>query len=63
MVADRQTPAALALGEFNPPAVIVHDRTAVADNQARASRHLEMVQRVRIRGFFAVRHNDDEDLS
>jgi hypothetical protein len=45
------------------PLVFVHDRAAVANDQARAGKHLEMVQRVRIRGFFAVRHYDDEDLS
>ena len=41
----------------------MHDRAAVAHDQARAGRHLEVVQRVRIRGFFAGRHYDDEDLS
>src|SRR6478752_6025448 len=28
-----------------------------------ADRHLEMVQRVRLGGFRAVRHSDDEDVS
>jgi len=45
------------------PLVFCVIRDPVADDQAAADRHLEMVQRVRPGGFLAVRHSDDEDVS
>ena len=63
MVSGRQTPASAAPDEFHPSAGILHDRDPVADDQACADRHLEMVQRVRLGGFLAVRHSDDENVS
>src|SRR5947207_3034685 len=33
------------------------------NDQASADKHLEMVQRIRLDGFLAVRHSDDEDVS
>src|SRR5436190_18171 len=63
MVSCRQSPSSAAPDEFHPSIAIVHDRDPVADDQARASRHLEMVQWVRLCDFFAGRHYDDEGLS
>src|SRR6266536_3312666 len=63
MVSGRQTPASAALDEFHPSTGILRDRDPVADHQAAADRHLEMVQQVRPGGFLAVRHSDDEDVS
>ena len=63
MVSSRQTPASATPDEFHPSAGILHDRDPVANDQASADRHLEMVQRIRPSGFLAVRHSDDEDVS
>ena len=63
MVSSRQTPASATPDEFHPSAGILHDRDPVANDQASADRHLEMVQRIRLGGFLAVRHSDDEDVS
>src|SRR5438105_1717201 len=53
----------LLLTNSIPSARVVHDRTAVVNDQPSAGRHLEMVQRIRIRGFPAVCHYNDEALS
>jgi hypothetical protein len=45
------------------PLVLVHDWAAIADHQARADSHLEVVQRVRVPDIYAVRRHDDEDVS
>src|SRR5947207_16030235 len=63
MVSSGQTPASATPDEFHPSAGILRDRDPVADDQVSADRHLEMVQRIRLDGFLAVRHSDDEDVS
>ena len=63
MVAARQTTVTAFAGEFHSAAGSFNDRNAVAHHQTDTGWNLEVVQRNRIRGFFAVRHYNDEELS
>src|SRR6266704_1070060 len=63
MVACRQAPVAAFARQFHSATRSLHDGTAVAHHQTDTGWNLEVVQRNRIRGFFAVRHYNDEELS
>src|SRR4029453_111973 len=63
MVAHGKTPLTAFTGQLHSAAGSLHDGIAVAHHQTDATGHVEMVQRNRIRGFFIVRSDDDQDVS
>ena len=63
MVTDRQVSPSATSDQLNSPTRILHDRSMATGDQTRFGGILAVVQRSRIRNFFAVRHRDSKSFS